>query len=161
MCRVWMAGVVALGLLCGLGVYLAPLKPNILALQFAFTPRAFGEVVHQWTGEPLHRYRVHLLVDYALLASYGLFGYLLTTHTRMFEAFQGRHRRWLAWTLPLAAVFDAVENSLHLWLTEVPRFGVPLPYLLAALAASAKWLLLFSFGLAVAVALLRGRRGGA
>ena len=53
--RVWMAGVVALGLLCGLGVYLAPLKPNILALQFAFTPRAFGEVVHQWTGEPLHR----------------------------------------------------------------------------------------------------------
>ena len=118
-------------------------------------------MVHQWTGEPLHRYRVHLLVDYALLASYGLFGYLLTTQTRVFEAFQGRHRRWLAWTLPLAAVFDAVENSLHLWLTEVPRFGVPLPYLLAALAASAKWLLLFSFGLAVAVALLRGRRGGA
>ena len=33
--------------------------------------------------------------------------------------------------------------------------------LLAALAASAKWVLLFSFGLAVAVALLRGRRGGA
>ncbi len=97
----------------------------------------------------------------ALLASYGLFGYLLTTQTRVFEAYQCRHRRWLAWALPLAAVFDAVENSLHLWLTEVPRFGVPLPYLLAALAASAKWVLLFSFGLAVAVALLRGRRGGA
>lgn len=159
--RVWMAGIVTLGLLCALGIYLAPLKPNILALQFAFTPRAFGEVVHLWTGEPLHRYRVHLLVDYALLASYGLFGYLLTTQTSVFDAFKARHRRWLAWTLPLAAVFDAVENSFHLWLTEVPRFGVPLPYLLAALAASAKWVLLFTFGLAVAVALLGGRRGGA
>ena len=158
---VWMAGGLALALFCALGVYLAPLKPNILALQFAFTPRAFGEVVHQWTGEPLHRYRVHLLVDYALLASYGLFGYLLTTQTRVFETFQARLRRWLAWTLPLAAVFDAVENSFHLWLTEVPRFGVPLPYLLAALAASAKWLLLLGFGLAVAVALLRGHRGDA
>lgn len=159
--RVWIAGVVALGLLCGLGVYLAPLKPDILALQFAFTPRAFGEVVHQWTGEPLYRYRMHLLVDYALLASYGIFGYLLSTQTRVFEAFGPRWQRWLAWTLPLAAVFDAVENSFHLWLTEVPRFGVPLPYLLAALAASAKWVLLFAFGLAVAVALVRGRRGKA
>jgi len=70
--RVWFAGVVALGLFCAIAWYLAPLQPNILALQFAFTPRAFGEVVHQWTGEPLHRFRMHLLADSALLVSHGL-----------------------------------------------------------------------------------------
>mgnify|MGYP001764590861 CR=1 FL=1 len=109
--RVWMAGIVTLGLLCALGIYLAPLKPNILALQFAFTPRAFGEVVHLWTGEPLHRYRVHLLVDYALLASYGLFGYLLTTQTSVFDAFKARHRRWLAWTLPTIQKLTRIPST--------------------------------------------------
>jgi len=158
---VWLAGGAALALLCALGAYLAPLQPNILALQFAFTPRAFGEVVHQWTGEPLHRFRMHLVADYALLVSYGLFGYLLSTRTQVFQAFEGRRRRWAAWTLPLAAAFDAVENTFHLWLTEVLRFGIAWPYLAAALAASAKWVLLFGFGLAVVLALVRGRASGA
>jgi hypothetical protein len=158
---VWLSGGAALALLCALGVYLAPLQPNILALQFAFTPRAFGEVVHQWTGEPLHRFRMHLVADYALLVSYGLFGYLLSTRTQVFQAFEGRRRRWAAWTLPLAAAFDAVENTFHLWLTEVLRFGIAWPYLAAALAASAKWVLLFGFGLAVVLALVRGRASGA
>ena len=89
---VWLAGGAALALLCALGAYLAPLQPNILALQFAFTPRAFGEVVHQWTGEPLHRFRMHLVADYALLVSYGLFGYLLSTRTQVFQAFEGRRQ---------------------------------------------------------------------
>jgi hypothetical protein len=155
---VWFSGGLALGLLCALGVYLAPLQPSILALQFAFTPRAFGEVVHQWTGEPLHRFRMHLPVDYALLVSYGLFGYLLTTRTQLFGALGGRVRRWLAWVLPLAAAFDAVENALHLWLTEVPQFGVTWPYSLAAMAASAKWFLLFAFALAVVFSLANARR---
>ena len=88
---VWLAGGAALALLCALGAYLAPLQPNILALQFAFTPRAFGEVVHQWTGEPLHRFRMHLVADYALLVSYGLFGYLLSTRTQVFLFTHHRH----------------------------------------------------------------------
>ena len=57
--------------------------------------------------------------------------------------------------------FDAVENTFHLWLTEVPRFGIAWPYLAAALAASMKWVLLFGFGLAVVLALVRGRASGA
>jgi hypothetical protein len=37
--------------------------------------------------------------------------------------------RWAAtWVLPAAALCDAVENGLHWWLTEAPRFGVPLAY---------------------------------
>jgi len=159
--RVWFAGVVALALFCAIAWYLAPLQPNILSLQFAFTPRAFGEVVHQWTGEPLHRFRMHLPADCALLVSYGLFGYLLTTRTPLFDALPARVRRGLAWVLPMAAAFDALENGLHLWLTEVPRFGVSWPYWLAAMSASAKWLLLFVFAIAVVVALVRPRRDDA
>ena len=155
---VWLTGVAALALFCAIAWYLAPLQPKILALQFAFTPRAFGEVVHQWTGEPLHRFRMHLPADYALLVSYGLFGYLLTMRTQVFGALQPQHRRWLAWALPLAAAFDAVENALHLWLTEVPRFGVTWPYSLAAMAASVKWFLLFAFTLAVVFSLASARQ---
>lgn len=152
---VWLTGFCALGLIAGLGWYLAPLEPNILVLQFAFTPRAFGEVIHAWPAGHLFRFRAHFPFDYVLLLSYGAFGYLLATRTQVLASLLPPLRRWARWTLPLAAVFDATENVLHLWLTEVPRFGVPLPYLLAATCASAKWLLLLAYALAVAVALAR------
>jgi hypothetical protein len=152
---VWLTGLAALGLIAGLGWYLAPLEPNILVLQFAFTPRAFGEVIHAWPAEHLARFRAHLAVDYALLLCYGAFGLLLATRTQVLAPLPGAVRRRVRWALPLAALFDAAENALQLWLTEVPRFGVPLPYLLAATCASVKWLLLLAFALAVAVALAR------
>lgn len=152
---VWLAGIAAFGLFGAIAWYLAPLEPGILALQFAFTPRAFGEVVHFWTGAQLDRFRAHLPADCALLVSYGAFGYLLATRTQVFSALRRRHRLWAAWALPLAAAFDAAENALHWWLTEVPRLGVELPYLLAASCASAKWLVLVAFALALAFAVAR------
>jgi hypothetical protein len=157
---VWCTGVAALVLLCALAWYLRPLSPGVLALQFAFTPRAFGEVVHQWDAMQLARFRNHLPVDGLLLACYGLFGYLLATRTRAFAAWPPRPRRWVAWMLSLAAAFDAIENVLHGWLTEAPRLGVAWPYLLAAGAASAKWMLIVAFGLALAAALAGAGRGG-
>ena len=56
-----------------------------------------------------------------------------------------------------AACFDATENALHWWLTEVPRLGVNLPYALAGGAASLKWLCIIGFGLAIAYALAASR----
>lgn len=152
---VWLTGLSALGLIAGLGWYLAPLEPSIVVLQFAFTPRAFGEVIHAWTPEHLFRFRAHLAADSALLLSYGAFGYLLSTRTQVLASLPRAIGRWARWALPLAAVFDAAENALHLWLTEVPRFGVPLPYLVAASCASLKWLLLLAYALTIAVALAR------
>lgn len=152
---VWLTGLSALGLIAGLGWYLAPLEPNILVLQFAFTPRAFGEVIHAWPAEHLLRFRAHFPFDYVLLLSYGAFGYLLATRTQILAPLPPALRPSVRWALPLAAVFDASENALQLWLTEVPRFGVPLPYLVAASCASLKWLLLFAYALAIAVALAR------
>jgi len=152
---VWLTGLSAATLFAGIAWYLAPLEPNVLVLQFAFTPRSFGEVVHHWSAGQLQRFRSHLPADYLLLASYGLFGYLLATRTRLFHTLPEFLRRWAAWALPVAALFDATENALHWWLTEMPRFGMPLPYLAAASCASVKWLLLIGYALAALAAYAR------
>lgn len=138
---VWLTGGLGLLLFVGLSIFLAPLEPGVLQLQFAFTPRAFGQIVHTWQAEGLARYRAHLPADFALLLSYASFGYLLATRTRL-AASGGA---WARWLLPAAALADALENVLHLWLTEAPRLAVFWPYPLAAGAASFKWLLFLVF----------------
>ncbi|HEY0857300.1 MAG TPA: hypothetical protein VGE16_09590 [Albitalea sp.] len=158
MVLLYLTGLAALGLFAGIAWYLAPLKPNVIALQFAFTPKAFGEVVHFWSADLLLRFRAHLLVDYALLSSYGAFGYLLASRTRVFDSLPPALRHWATWALPLAAGFDAAENALHWWLTDVPRFGLHGVYLLAASCASMKWLVLLAYLCTLVLALARQER---
>lgn len=155
---VWLCGIAAFLLLVGVAWYLAPLDPNFLALQFAFTPRAFAAVVHRWSPDELARYRAHLPADFVLLGCYGSFGYLLVSRSALFAQYRPGARLAARWTLPLAAAFDATENVLHWWLTEVPRFGIASPYFLAATSASLKWLLLVGFAVAVLRALERAER---
>jgi hypothetical protein len=114
---------------------LLPLSPSFLWLQLSFTPRAFGQVVHLWTPEQLAAYRAHLPLDVALLGCYAAFGYFCATRTTWLAP-HGRAARWL---LPLAALFDLGENALHAWLTDVPRLGVTLPYLLAGTSSTLKF----------------------
>ena len=150
---VWFSAIVSALLLAGTSLYLAPLSPTILELQLAGTPRAFGAIVHTWPVEHLARFRNHLPVDCVLILAYGSFGYLLATRTSLFVAFRSPLRQATTWILPLAAAFDAIENALHWWLTEAPRFGVPLAYAVSALAAGIKWLLVLAFMLTVVYAL--------
>ncbi|PKO34425.1 MAG: hypothetical protein CVU34_08460 [Betaproteobacteria bacterium HGW-Betaproteobacteria-7] len=152
---VWLTALATAALAGGIAWYLAPLSPGVLVLQFAFTPRAFGEVIHLWSPEQLPRFRAHLPADYLLLLSYGLFGYLLARRTQVFQALGAAGRRWATWALPLAATFDATENACHWWLTAAPRFAITWPYLLATGSASAKWLLLLAFALTLVFALTR------
>ncbi|HMO49266.1 MAG TPA: hypothetical protein PKB14_24990 [Rubrivivax sp.] len=149
-----LSGGLAAVLFTGLAWVLAPLEPGVLALQFAFTPRAFASIVHVWPPEHLALYRAHLPVDFLLLAAYGSFGWLLASRTTLFAGLRASLRRVAAWVLPLAASFDAVENGLHWWLTAAPRFGLPALYALAAAAAALKWLLLLLFGALVVHAML-------
>jgi len=151
----WLLGLFSFGLLVGLTIYLSPLNPGFLELQFAFTPRAFGTVVHQWSAEDLQRYRSHFPADFVLLLAYGAFGVLLVRTTGVFKVASHRLRRLASWALPVAAICDAGENSLHLWLTEVPRFGVGFLYLVSGSLSVLKWLLLIGFGVLVSCALLR------
>lgn len=152
---VWLSGIAALALFAGIAWYLAPLEPNVLALQLSFSPRAFATVVHAWSPEQLARFRWHLLPDFALLGCYGAFGYLLVSRSGLFTHFRPALRRAALWSLPLAAAFDAAENVLHWWLTATPRFGVVLPYLASGACAALKWLLLLGFALAAVLALAR------
>ena len=152
---VWLSGIAALVLFAGLVAYLAPLEPGIVALQFAFTPRSFAAIVHAWPPEHLLRYRAHLPFDGLLLVCYACFGYLLATRSALFAGRSRGVRSAAAWALPLGAGFDAAENALHWWLTEVPRFGVALPYALSATVSALKWALLLGFAIAVVLALVR------
>lgn len=143
-------------MLCaGIACYLAPLQPGILALQLAFSPRAFAGIIHAWSAADLLRYRAHLPFDCLLLACYGAFGWLLVSRTALFTAQPAALRTCALWLLPLAAGFDATENAFHWWLTEVPRFGVAWAYGVSAACAACKWLLLLAYGLVVLYALDR------
>lgn len=149
MFKVWLSGVSALVLCAGIAFYLAPLQPNVLALQLAFSPRAFAEIIHAWSSDDLLRYRAHLPYDCLLLICYGSFGWLLVSRTTLFAAKPAALRMAALWLLPLAAVFDAAENAFHWWLTDVPRFGIAWAYAAAAACAAGKWLLLLAFVLAL------------
>lgn len=153
--EVWLSGLLTVALFAGLTWYLAPLHPGALALQLAWSPRAFGEIIHVWSEADLARYRNHLPVDFVLLAAYGTFGYLVGARTTLFRGAGARYRRVATWVLPMAALSDALENALHWWLTETPRFGVPLVYALSAGCAWLKWLLAIGFLLLVASVLVR------
>lgn len=144
-------------LFAAIAAYLAPLSPSVIELQMAATPAAFGAIVHTWPPEHLARFRNHLPADCLLLVAYSTLGVLLARRAALFAALAPALRRAATWMLPAAALFDAGENALHWWLTEVPRFGVPLPYALAAGAAAMKWLLLLAFVLLAVVALARRR----
>ena len=154
---VWLTGLAAAALLAVLAAYLSPLHPGAIALQFAWTPRGFGTIVHQWSADDLLRYRRHLALDMLLLAAYGSFGWLLATRSRLFDAAGPALRRAARWLLPLAALADAAENALHAWLTEVPRFGLHAVYALSTGCSLLKWMLIAAFALVLAWALLRQR----
>jgi hypothetical protein len=150
-------GAAALALFAGLAVWLATLEPGILQLQLAATPKAFAAIVHAWGPEGLARYRAHFGADFVLLAAYAAFGWRLARRTPIFAPLSERACGFAAWALPIAALADAGENTLHLWLTAMPRFGPAWPYALAAGCATAKWLLLLGFVALLARALAQPR----
>ncbi len=156
MSKLLLSGACALALFAGIALHLAPLQPGALALQLAFSPRAFAEVIHAWSADDLSRYRAHLPYDFLLLACYAAFGRLLASRTAWFAASPAALRTLATWLLPLAAAFDATENAFHWWLTEVPRFGIAWAYALSAACAAAKWLLMLAWLLVVLYALDAG-----
>lgn len=143
----------------GLGIYLAPLQPSVVALQFTFTPDAFAQVLQAWGPEGVQHFRTHLPVDGFLLLSYGVAGYWAVARTRFFEPLAKRlPLRWVALLLPLAALCDAGENLLHWGLTGDDALAAPAVaawYMAAGLCAAFKWVGVGVFALAALIARLR------
>lgn len=115
----WFAGA-AIVLLVGIGLYLQALKPSIVVLQLTYSHAAFDAVIAQWTQllgpDAIAVFRRHFVADYLLIACFGLAGWLygreqwqLTGHKRWL---------WLQWVLPVAALCDVAEDTLHLWFTS-------------------------------------------
>jgi hypothetical protein len=152
---VW--GWVSLTLLVGLGAYLAPLKPNLVALQFTFTPEAFGAVLSAWQPGGVALFRSHLPIDGVLLLCYGWFGYLLASTSTLFSRLTITGRRKFAAVLPLAALADSAENWLHWVLTAQGASAAPWVYALAGTCASLKWLGLLVFAVVVMRAWMQRR----
>lgn len=154
-----LAAVACVLLFGGLGVYLAPLQPSVVALQLTFTPEAFAQVLQAWGPEGVQRFRNHLVVDGLLMLSYGAAGYLAVVGTHFFEPLANRlPLRWVALLLPVAAVCDAGENLLHWELTGIDALAAPAVaawYLVAGLCAAFKWVGIGVFALAALIARLQ------
>ena len=156
---VWALGLASVALFMGLGWYLQPLQPNIVALQFTFSPDAFQSVLDAWGPQGVQLFRLHLVIDDVLLLCYGAFGYLLVQRSAWFGSFLPTSQRRVAALMPLAALCDAVENLLHGYLTGEGVVAAPALYGAAGVASSLKWLCLLLFALLCAVAAWRRRRG--
>lgn len=131
------ARMLAIVVFVGIAVYLAPLDPCILKLQFAFDEETFRDILTQWQTEGIARYQSHIPADFLFLFLYGLAGYWFGREC------SGKEREpalLLTWSLPLAAMADAVEDVLHLILTAENTTAMPELYFLSGSAASFKWL---------------------
>ena len=141
----WLSGVLALGLFIAMVVQSSPLVPGIPALQLTFNETAFKAVLAQWGPDGIARFRAHLRIDFLVLTSYGVFGYLFVRYRGLFQHLGKAARRVAGWAMPVAAMLDAIENLLHLQLISEPATHAPALYLAAGLVSTGKWLLIASF----------------
>lgn len=155
---VWLLGLIAAALFAAIALYLQPLEPNVISLQFTFRESAFLAVLHDWQADGIARFRAHFVADYALLVCYGTFGYTFARRARVFSSCPPGRKRLLTWALPLAALADAIENALHLYLSFAATQAAAALFPAAGVAATLKWLLLGVFA-AVAVLSLAKRTG--
>jgi hypothetical protein len=156
----WLSGALALGLFVAMAVHSAPLSPGIPALQLTFNEAAFKAILAQWGPDGVDLFRRHFRIDFAVLASYGLFGYLFVRYGCLFRQLDRATRRLSGWIMPAAATLDAIENLLHLQLISEPATHAPALYLAAGLVAITKWLLIANFMAGTLYLLVANRRFG-
>lgn len=156
----WLTGALALGLFVAMAIHSAPLSPGIPALQLTFNEAAFKAILAQWGPDGIDLFRRHFRIDFPVLASYGLFGYLFVRYGYLFRQLDWTTRRLSSWTLPGAAGLDAIENLFHLQFISEPATDTPALYLIAGLVATAKWLLIANFGAGTLYLLVAKWRNG-
>lgn len=93
------------------------------------------------------------------MATYAAWGYLYAATSSSFQSCTANARAWLGRMLPLAACCNLVENTLHRSIIHAPALPLDaVPYAVAGVSVSLKWLLLLGFVCAVGVLRRRARR---
>ncbi len=128
----------ALGI--GIFIYLAPLEPGFLCLQFTFSELSFTQVISEWDSNEIVRYRTHFIADFMFLFLYGLLGFEFGR--RCSKPLQAGPwlTVFLTASLPMAAVCDVCENAFH-WVlaADIPP-STSILYLLSGIAVILKFL---------------------
>ncbi len=135
---------------------LAPLDPDILAIQFAFSPQAYWWIIELWGASGLALYRAHFAWDNFHPFVYGAFGYLMIARTRWFDG--RRLRRVAMLLLPVAGLFDLVENALQIFLLGQSHGVDSVLIPLSATCSLLKWGLIVMFAIVVGVRWVRQRQ---
>lgn len=138
-------GSLALVLFIGIGIYLFPLNPNILYLQFAFSEPGFNAVLSQWQPDGVALYRAHFPADFLFMTLYAVSGYRYGMERAHALRSQPLLSAVIKWALPLTAVADAAEDVLHIIILSSAVESVPIFYLLSGISSSLKWLGIFIF----------------
>jgi hypothetical protein len=144
----WASGLLSILLMAGMAAYLRDLEPSLLAAQFTFSRVSFEAVLSRWSPDQVARFAQHFKVDYLFLLVYGFFGWRFGRQRLFSHRSASKGRSVLPWLLPIAAAFDCLENMLHQSFLSQPQGDSQ--YVLAGMAASAKWALTLAF-LALAV----------
>lgn len=138
-------GMVSVLLFAAMAIYTSSLEPSIPAIQLTFTEKGFRSILNGWTPSQLEIFKRHFLIDYPFLVCYGLLGYVISRRTSLFAKFCPRTRVLLSYSLPIASVADATENSLHLLFIYGTGPFSQGQYFAAGAAASTKWVLVVVF----------------
>ena len=138
-------GSLALALFIGIGIYLFPLNPNILHLQFAFSESEFQAVLSKWQPDGVSLYRAHFPADFLFMILYAVSGYRYGMERAPALRFQPLLSAVIKWALPLTAVADAAEDLLHILILSSAMVSVRMVYLLSGISSSLKWLGIFIF----------------
>ncbi len=156
--RIRALAIAAALLFTAMAVWTRPLKPNIPTLQLTFTEAAFRSILAEWQPAGVYIFKTHFAIDFPFLVCYGALGYLVARGTSLFARHTPRTRSLLAISLPVAAVLDAIENSVHLlFLLGTGPFS-PTLYFATGIAAAIKWLLIAGFIASSAYALFKAAR---
>ena len=120
---------------------IGPLEPSFIAMQFAFTPERYAEILTAWGSEGVARYQSHFVFDLLHPLIFGALGWVAVQTSPIFGGLSVNRERVYRWLLPVAAGLDYVENTCQLKLLSVP-FGTT-DWLIptSATCASIKWAL--------------------
>lgn len=154
----WALAILAAALLAAMTYLVGGLKPSLIAAQLSFSREAFDAIVGEWarTEGSLDRFNRHFAIDYVFIVVFSLLGFLLGRRL-VSQRPAGTVPSMLPWLMPLAGIFDCIEDLLHQSFIAAGQQGAArLLYPVAGSAALAKHVLMIAF-IALAVRAWRGK----